>query len=65
MPDYDLERGRISLEIAQLELNIQSSEYRKMQLASEMQQIDVNIEATRDAVADRNTQLKGITGHGR
>lgn len=60
MPDYDLERARLELEISQLELNIKAMEYRKLQLNSELAQNDVNIAATNEAIANKRTEIAGI-----
>ena len=50
IPDYDLEKAQLDLQIAQQKLNIQSSEFRKMQLLSEIKRIDVNIAAAHEAI---------------
>lgn len=60
MPDYDLERAKLELDISQHKLNIQASQYRKLQLASEMKRIDENIEAANAAIAALEGQQNDI-----
>ena len=61
MPDYDLERAQVDLEIAQHRLNIQASEFRKLQIFSEMKRIDENIAAAQKTIAEMEAQ-KNSTG---
>lgn len=65
MPDYDLEKAQLDLQIAQQKLNIQSSEFRKMQLLSEIKRIDTNIAAAHEAIAKLEGDQQQIhTGEG-
>ena len=60
-PNYSLEKQGLQLELAQLNINILSQQYRIAQLQDEQQRIGVNIEATHTAVAAlelKITQLK-------
>lgn len=50
-PNYSLEKQGLQLELAQLNINILSQQYRIAQLQDEQQRIGVNIEATHTAVA--------------
>ena len=61
-PNYSLEIQGLLLEKSQLELNIQSQQYRIAQTLDEVKRINVNIEATKTAIdllADKITTLKG------
>lgn len=63
-PNYQLEAEGIRVEIAQLELNIKSQNFRIMQLDDEKRRIDENKEATRVKIAELNKQLKELQVNG-
>lgn len=60
IPNYELERQRIQLEIGQAKLSIQSQEYRIAQLLDEKSRIEVNITATHQSVAELEKQLSKV-----
>ena len=61
-PNYSLEFQGLALEKAQLELNVQSQQYRIAQTLDEVQRININITATREAIAALDTKLKELKG---
>lgn len=60
MPNYELEKKRLAVEISQLEHNITSQEYRILQLDDEKQRLTENIVSTHTAIEELKTQLKGL-----
>lgn len=60
-PPPDLTVMEKNLAISQQRVNIQSMEYRKAQLAAEMDQIDVNIAAAEDHIAELTAEIETLT----
>ena len=61
-PNYSIEIQGLELELSQLTHNIKSQEYRIAQMLDEASRIEVNIAATRVAIAalvDKIQTLKG------
>lgn len=61
-PNYSIELQGLELELSQLTHNIKSQEYRIAQMLDEASRIEVNIAATRVAIAalvDKIQTLKG------
>lgn len=61
-PNYSMEIFGVELEKDQLTLNIKSAQYRIMQAQDEIDRINVNITATRSAIAALDTKLKSLRG---
>lgn len=61
-PNYSLEIQGLALEKSQLELNVQSQQYRIAQTHDEVQRINVNITATRTAIAALDTKIDTLKG---
>ena len=59
-PNYPLEVQGLQLEKAQLELNIQSQNYRIAQTRDEVTRIETNIEATKVAIAALQTKITNL-----
>ena len=61
-PNYSLELQGLDLEKSQLELNIKSQQYRIAQTLDEVSRINVNIEATQNAIAALADKIKTLKG---
>ena len=61
-PNYSLEIQCMELERAQLQLNIQSQEYRIAQMQDESNRITTNIEATKVALLALDDKIKSLKG---
>ena len=61
-PNYSLEVQGLELELAQLELNVKSQQYRIAQSQDEAQRINTNIAATRAAIEALETKITGLRG---
>lgn len=53
MPDYDIERMRLRVQIGQLQQNRLATELRMMQLRADLQKAQQQIEATDAAIAEQ------------
>ncbi len=62
MPDYNLEKAEIDLQISQMEHNKKAQNFRKMQLMSEANKIDENLAATDVAIEELKLKFKEIGG---
>jgi predicted nucleic acid-binding Zn-ribbon protein len=60
MPNYELERARIELEVSQLKHNMQSQKYRIMEIEDEKNRLAENITATEKSIIEKEDQLKNI-----
>lgn len=62
IPNYSLEMQGLQLEKSQLELNVQSQLYRIAQMQDEAARIQVNIDATKTAIAALDAKIKSLKG---
>lgn len=62
-PNYSLEIQGLELEMAQLNLNVQSQQYRIAQTRDEVARITTNIEATKVAIATIAAKILGLKGN--
>ena len=62
VPNYSLEVQCMELEYAQLQLNVQSQQYRIAQLRDESERIGINITATRTALAALSIKIQDLKG---
>lgn len=63
VPNYTLEIQGLTLEKAQLELNIQSQQFRIAQTQDEVRRIEINITATRTAISALVEKIKNLRGN--
>ena len=61
-PNYSIEIQGLELELSQLTHNIKSQEYRIAQMLDEASRIEVNIAATRTAIAALTDKIQTIKG---
>lgn len=62
IPNYSLEVQGFELEMSQLELNVKSQQYRIAQAMDEVRRINVNIDATKEAIASLDSKIKNLKG---
>ena len=61
-PNYSLEIKGLELELSQLQHNVMSQEFRIAQMRDEESRIEVNITATRTAIASLIDKIKTLKG---
>ena len=61
-PNYSLEIQCLELEQSQLQLNVQSQQYRIAQLKDEQSRINDNIEATKVSLVDLGNKISSLKG---
>lgn len=60
MPDYELEKMKIRVQIGQLSQNKLATEYRIMQLHSDVLRAREQLDATDVAIADQEAQMASL-----
>ena len=63
VPNYTLEIQGFELEMAQLDLNIKSQNYRIAQALDEVRRINVNIVATQESIATLASKINTLKGN--
>lgn len=61
-PNYSLEIKGLELELSQLQHNVMSQEFRIAQMRDEESRIEINITATRTAIASLTDKIKTLKG---
>ncbi len=60
MPNYELERARLALQVGEMELALRRIEFRYAELEDERQRIAVNEKATHKALDELKSKLMGL-----